>query len=326
MTDWVPVVDISKNNGAVDFAKMRAKGVRGVIIRACHGTTIDVLFASNVTKALAAGYAESDLVAYEFCNPKRGTPQQCADALMGATRAMFGHDETPLMLDIETYATESPFVGTAWPAKQYATWLHDHIGILRTHWQGTIFGYTNRAYWDSGVADPVVAAMLEYIGARYPVVTTVGYERHPLPADPALWDEWAFSLSPGPQMPTGAPAWGGWQFSAEWNWQGAPYGCQGRDLDLDIIHADAWARWTNTGHTPSTTGELTMLGFNSAPMSFGGKNYQAGEIKFAVHRDRTKPVGQQFSADRLDPADWLHVAGMPEGPLSVQQLAGMGVV
>src|SRR5687767_15100150 len=38
---WVPVVDISQHQGAVNFAVMRSRGVAGVIIRATHGTTVD---------------------------------------------------------------------------------------------------------------------------------------------------------------------------------------------------------------------------------------------------------------------------------------------
>jgi hypothetical protein len=40
--------------------------------------------------------------------------------------------------------------------------------------------------------------------------------------------------------------WAGWQFSAGFNRQGAGYGCQSSDLDLNIIRADAWERWTSS--------------------------------------------------------------------------------
>ena len=52
--EWTAVVDISKHQGDVDFAKMRSAGVEGVIIRATHGSSVDTKLTENVAGARLA--------------------------------------------------------------------------------------------------------------------------------------------------------------------------------------------------------------------------------------------------------------------------------
>lgn len=50
------VIDVSYHNGNIDFAKVRAAGYKGVIIRAGYGTkTVDKKFIQNIKGAIAAG-------------------------------------------------------------------------------------------------------------------------------------------------------------------------------------------------------------------------------------------------------------------------------
>lgn len=49
--------DISYHQGDVDFAKVKASGIRAVIIRAGYGTTIDKRFISYINAAIRAGLA-----------------------------------------------------------------------------------------------------------------------------------------------------------------------------------------------------------------------------------------------------------------------------
>lgn len=52
------VIDVSVHNGNVDFNKVKASGIEGVIIRAGYGqNNIDKKFKINITKALEAGLA-----------------------------------------------------------------------------------------------------------------------------------------------------------------------------------------------------------------------------------------------------------------------------
>lgn len=50
------LIDISKHNGVIDFKKVKAAGIQGVIIRAGYGmNTIDIKFKTNIEGAIAVG-------------------------------------------------------------------------------------------------------------------------------------------------------------------------------------------------------------------------------------------------------------------------------
>ena len=54
----VKVIDVSKHNGAIDFNKVKAYGISGVIIRAGYGKVIsqkDSMFETYYTNAKKAG-------------------------------------------------------------------------------------------------------------------------------------------------------------------------------------------------------------------------------------------------------------------------------
>lgn len=243
---WVPIVDVSRHQGTIDFAKMRTAGVAGVIMRISHGRTLDARFAGYWRDALAAGYTTRDLAVYTFLNPKRGTADECAAANLAALRSIVGTTDIGFMLDCEAYANEGPDTGQT-PVKgaDYAAYVARYRDLM-TAAGAHVFGYTNASFWDWFVHDRTVAASLEWLVPRYPIHSAIGYARFPLPISPAGWDEWAFARAPGPFPPAGASGWAGWQFSADHNGQGARYGCQSSALDLNIVDAAAWARWTGT--------------------------------------------------------------------------------
>ena len=243
---WLPIVDISRHQGAVDFKTMRAAGAVGVIMRLSHGTTVDDRFATYWRDALAAGYTPDDLAVYTFVNPKRGTADQCAEANVRLLEQIVGTARVGFMLDCESYVKEGPNPGSA-PVfgRAYATYVRrfrDLMELAGAH----VFAYSNAAFWDPFVGDASFPASVDWLVPRYPVHSTVGYLLRPVPADPTLGDEWAFARAPGPFAPMGATGWEGWQFSADYNRQGPRYGCQSSALDLNIVDADAWARWTGT--------------------------------------------------------------------------------
>ncbi|MBS6444565.1 MAG: hypothetical protein KH373_02025 [Ruminococcus sp.] len=50
------LIDVSKHNGDIDFAKVKAQGIQGVIIRAGYGvSTVDSCFHANIKNALKNG-------------------------------------------------------------------------------------------------------------------------------------------------------------------------------------------------------------------------------------------------------------------------------
>lgn len=248
----IPVVDVSRHQGAIDFRVMRARGVRGLILRATHGRTADDRATGYYAAALAAGFEPREVGWYSFINPKRGSGRECAETTAGLILG-FTRGERPAfyMLDVEGYVSEPPRVGElAWPTGAphragFSAWLREHNDTIRAVLPDTpVLAYSNAAYFDGQVGDFALAAGLEWIVPRYPVSTPAGYARWPLP-DVHGWEEWAFARAPqGPRSPMGV-AWAGWQFSAGHNGQGPVYGCQSGDLDLNIVRPDAWARWTS---------------------------------------------------------------------------------
>lgn len=252
---WVPVVDVSEHNDVRDFRRMRGQGVRGVILRACHGLDVDDRALGYYEAARAAGFAGNEIGWYLFINPKRGSGAQCAEVLCSTIiRATAGEWAPFTMIDAEGYRNEPPSKGQApvsGPA--YSAWLLEHQATTAAILPDTNrIGYTNAAFWDPFVGDAELAAQFDWIVPRYPVYTPAGYLLHPLP-EPARWHEWAAywaGRGKAPLAPTGAADWDGWQCSAGWNLQGSRYGCGGRDLDINIIRARSWARWTSRPTTP----------------------------------------------------------------------------
>lgn len=247
---YVPVVDISEHQGIVDFSVMRSLGVQGLIIRTNHAQTVDKRCGRYVMDARVAGWRDDQLGAYTFCNPKRATGAASGKAFVDTVRAVFGRTDILLMLDIESYERESG-AGPVLKGAPFAAWIREHIAtVVELAPDCTLIGYSNASFWNVWVGDQQLAASLEWIVPRYPIHSPPGYASNPLPA-PMGWDEWAWRVGPkGPIPPSGVP-WAGWQFSAGYNAQGAVYGCQSSDLDLNIVRASAWERWTQPPVPPT---------------------------------------------------------------------------
>lgn len=286
--DWVRVVDISRNQGPIDFVKMYATGVRRLIIRVSNGQTIDDHFAGYYQAALAAGFKPADICFYSFINPKRGSGAQCAKATLDAIRAVVGHTNVGYMLDIEQYANESPNIGSSpvW-GQAFTAWLREHIATVNAQAPGAvIFGYSNFAYWNSaaGPQDDQLASELDWLAARYPAYSDAAYAKVGYPGDPDSWPDWAFHAQPAGPIPPRGGVWVGWQVSAGWNRQGATYGVTSRDLDLNIVQPDAWARWTGQSNTTPDPVPLPVLEANMAAL-VTDNTYPVPGFKVYVLRD-----------------------------------------
>lgn len=244
--EFVQVIDISRHQGRADFRRMRAAGVSKLIVRIAHGDTIDDRAAGYYRDAVAAGFDRRDILWYVFVNPKRCSFDSMVSACVRAIRDITGGTDTALMWDCEKFEYEP---GSRGPGvlrgASYATYMRAAMAELAAVAPDMRqFAYSNAAFWDSWVGpagDDIVAA-LDWIVPRYPVHSTAGYQRYPLPG-PAGWADWAFARASGPRSPRGVE-WDGWQFSADFNGQGPVYGFQSSGLDLNIVKADAWPRWT----------------------------------------------------------------------------------
>lgn len=246
MTTYVPIIDISHHQGRIDFATMKRQGVGGLILRISNGDTLDKRAADYYPAAVAAGFDPSDLLWYVFVNPKRCSADRCVAASVEYIRSITGRDDTAIMWDFEHFDREA---GTRGPGTirgaEYANYARSLIaGVDRLAPTWRQFAYSNAAFWDHWVGshgDDIVE-LLDWIVPRYPVHSAAGYARYPLPGVDG-WADWAFDRAPGPYPPRGTD-WAGWQFSADYNGQGPVYGCESSALDLNIVDADAWARWT----------------------------------------------------------------------------------
>lgn len=276
----IPVVDLSKHQGAVDFVKMRANHVEGVIIRAGNGEVADPLFRTNAIAAHAAGLKTG---AYWFCNPRVGTATQQGRDLCAAAHR--GDCDLPSMLDVESDALE-PHKLPAPDQREFMRWIGEMVSTVSANEDRLPIMYTNASYWDREVAS-VAFGDLDLIAARYPFYSPTACAAHVPPVDARQWGEWIMhetTLRPPPPM--GWADWQGWQFSAGFNGRGATYGASSRDLDLNIIRDEVWARWIGTPQPPTAGAEMDIV-TNAEPRTFEGQNYQPGEIKFAVMDDGT---------------------------------------
>lgn len=257
---FVPVIDISHHQQAVDFTKARDQGVAGVIIRATNGDVVDTFLVRNVDSARRAGFSDDLIGFYAFCNPKSTSGRDGAKAFVGAVRKALGHLDTFLMFDAEQYGGEPgklPIIAGA----AYASWLAECISVTRELAPtARPVLYTGASFWNT-ITPGSLFADLDTIIARYPIwpskILAIDDKKLQAelleawmatspkpPAEAIAWAEWIMARKQRPPVLAGLGEWSGWQFSAQFNCAGRTYGASSRDLDLNIIHEDAWARWT----------------------------------------------------------------------------------
>lgn len=243
----IPVVDVSQWQGRINFGRMRALGVEGVILRVTNGASLDATFADNVPRAHDA-FGPQNVGVYSFINPKRGTGKAMAHGTVQWIEAVHGlADVLPfVMLDIESHQQEPPDRGVAITGDRYVQHLFEWMATFQQELPGPMLvGYSNASYWNHAVGQDGIASLLDWIVPRYPAYTAASYARRPLPPTADGWARWAAETGKEPLAPRGARGWAGWQFSAGFNGQAGRYGCDGTDLDLNIIRPEAWARWTS---------------------------------------------------------------------------------
>ncbi len=297
------MIDVSENQGAIDFGRLAAAGVDGVIPRAGINGRRDHRLDEYVA-GIRANHLALPAV-YWFANPKSSTDAATQGGMLAATATQVGAARG--MIDAEWYASEggpNPVVRGATLARWYAT-MADAI-LAGTGAEPLI--YTGASYWDDYVARPVAGddegalkaalgrlARCELILARYPVYKPDG----PTPGAPAAWADWAFGLDRrGPAIPSGCKGpWAGWQFSAGFNGQGPTYGASSNDIDLNIITEEAWARWTGaaaaaatgTPAPPSDNDEASSYvhidPIRAEALSLGSRsaNVRTVQVRLAVH-------------------------------------------
>jgi GH25 family lysozyme M1 (1,4-beta-N-acetylmuramidase) len=234
----VPVVDISKWQGHVNFKTMRQRGVEGLIVRLLNGRTRDSLAAGYINDAKDEGF---EVLGYGFCNPKADrSGADFAERLVDCA-ADLGVANRPVMFDVENYLNEPgnlPIItGNAWQ-----DWLELGVDtVIRLMGRPPIL-YSNASYFASTGLVGGTLTRCPLIVARYPYYSPLSPQP---PADAREWERWIFDQPKRPQVPRGFTDWQGWQFSAGFNRAGRTYGASSTDLDLNLIKPDAWENWTS---------------------------------------------------------------------------------
>jgi GH25 family lysozyme M1 (1,4-beta-N-acetylmuramidase) len=96
------VIDVSEHQGAIDFGKMAASGVAGMIPRAGINGRRDKTFDANAASSRAAGLALPAV--YWFANPKSSTSGAAQGSFLAQAVNQVGAGRG--MIDAEWYSSE----------------------------------------------------------------------------------------------------------------------------------------------------------------------------------------------------------------------------
>lgn len=303
----IPLVDISRYQGAVDMAVIRDAGIPGIIIRAGNGVTPDPACERNMAEAARVGLKRS---AYWFCNPKATISGATQGTLLAQAHDRYGC-ELPPMWDVESYTNEGGTNPELWGAPA-ARWLAEFVH--ETDRARFSLGYTNASFWNGGPLKGRIAPTFwdqlagrytpeweddlaflhshDFIQARYPgqhKAAGMIVDYLPRGKPPAEWE--VVAMGTGKEPPNLAlrdRPWDGWQWSAGGNAQGPVYGCGSNDLDLNIIRPDAWERWT-TVEVEMAKNYYVVTGANAAFIGddvdchWTGPGSQAMDAVIAAH-------------------------------------------
>jgi GH25 family lysozyme M1 (1,4-beta-N-acetylmuramidase) len=173
----VQIIDISNHQGAVDFAKVKASGMRAIICKATEGTTfVDPWFYRNWAGIKSAGLIRG---AYHFGRPKFVATAQ-AEHFVRTVGPLMGGD-LPYALDIEVDDGQGPAAIEVWVGAfvRRMVELTGRKPII----------YTGPGFWNGKVRSKLFGS-------------------HPL---------WVahYTTRPAPQIPTGWDRWHIWQHSSD---------------------------------------------------------------------------------------------------------------
>lgn len=194
--DYIDGVDLSRYDGKVDWAKMKAKNVQFVTCRATVGDYYtDPTFFENMKNAIAAGIRVS---AYHVVVPNISAKSQINRFIseIGGLRL----DDEPV-LDVELVRDCS---------RETITGVTMECGHLLMGYAGFAYPmiYTAQGFWNSNV------------------ISSAEWEKFPL---------WVanYTMAPSPLMPRDWKKWHRWQWSADGNGRGPEFGVTAASIDLN---------------------------------------------------------------------------------------------
>lgn len=276
------IVDVSKWQGEIDFNKLRASGVKGVIIKCGQGSALDPRFIENWRKAKLAGLKVGCYWYYDSRIAPKRQAQIWAD-----TMKLYGFGDLPHFLDYEEnyggdYAGILDFLTFLLEFQALTGLANDRIGI-----------YTGYYYWmQYGAHDSFWARYWMWIawyGSEYDVIV------------PKPW--------------TQDMVWG-WQFTDLGD--GLEMGVESRELDMNYFLKGLEVfegMYGETGEVPPQTGEEGM--FRVYSTRYGMSLREEGNIN--GERIQSYPIGTDFICDivNVPPSEggllsdkWAHVVSI----------------
>jgi len=112
-------IDVSNNNGSINWTSVYGNGVRWAYAKATEGTTFtDAYYNGNMNNGKAAGL---QMGAYEFCHPESSCPSAQVNHFWSVAGAKITADGKSIypMLDLEVFS------GVACSEGTYTTWSND---------------------------------------------------------------------------------------------------------------------------------------------------------------------------------------------------------
>lgn len=184
------LIDLSSNNGVVDFAKVKASGITHVILRATMGVgTTDKMLVTSATNAAKAGL---DISYYHFSYPDEkmgGT--EITDATAEAEYFVSVVSKLPPAVDFVIDCEPKDAQGSDTPLNphDYALWLQTWLNVVETK--------TGK--------QPIIYTYADYLNRHLPKGHTFGKYR--------LWIANYSTKIKNPPIPTGWSNWYMWQYS-----------------------------------------------------------------------------------------------------------------
>lgn len=174
-------IDVSQWQGAIQWSRLPAAGVRFAIIRLSNNRSLDTRFDENWAAARAAGVLRG---AYHYFNPTTDAAGQANFFVDHLLARGFGDGDLPPMLDVEFTNVDSngdgspdrPSVGPA----AYQAAIRAWIGVIRARLGREPIIYTGGYYWDGFVQSSEWAAN-PLFHAEYPNYSTRRAWSDPVP-------------------------------------------------------------------------------------------------------------------------------------------------
>jgi GH25 family lysozyme M1 (1,4-beta-N-acetylmuramidase) len=198
-------IDVSRYQGSINWAGVRAAGIEFAFIKATEGVSYkDPAFGANYVGAYHAGVVRG---AYHFALPDRSGGATQANHLAGSGGAWSADGRTlPAALDLEGNPYGASCYGLSPSAMR--TWINDFLATYRARTGRYAVIYTTTSWWNSCTGS-----------------WTGPWANHP------LWiARWAAGVG---ALPAGAPVWTVWQYTAT----GRVAGISG-DVDRNWFNGD----------------------------------------------------------------------------------------